>query len=34
LRRVAIVGIGITKFGRASDRTLQELAFEAGREAL
>jgi acetyl-CoA C-acetyltransferase len=32
--RVAIVGIGITKFGKASDRTLQELAFEAGREAL
>ncbi|MDJ0274313.1 MAG: thiolase domain-containing protein [Nitrososphaerota archaeon] len=34
MRRVAVVGIGITRFGRASDRTLQELAFEAGREAL
>jgi acetyl-CoA C-acetyltransferase len=31
---VAVVGIGITKFGRASDITLHELAFEAGREAL
>ncbi|MCS7095300.1 MAG: thiolase domain-containing protein [Thaumarchaeota archaeon] len=33
-RRVAIVGIGLTAFGRRSDASLSELAFEAGREAL
>ncbi|MEN3047705.1 MAG: thiolase domain-containing protein [Candidatus Caldarchaeales archaeon] len=33
-RRVAVVGIGITRFGRRSDASLSELAFEAGREAI
>ena len=31
---VAVVGVGITRFGRRSDTTLQELASEAGRMAL
>jgi len=34
MSRVGIVGIGHTKFGRRSDATVQELAFEAYREAL
>lgn len=34
MERVAIVGVGITRFGRRSDKSLQELAFEAGRAAL
>ncbi len=32
--RVGIIGIGHTVFGRRSDATVQELAFEAWREAL
>jgi len=34
MTRVGIVGIGHTAFGRRSDATVQELAFEAYREAL
>jgi acetyl-CoA C-acetyltransferase len=34
MTRVGIVGIGHTAFGRRSDATVQELAFEAFREAL
>ncbi|MCS7117411.1 MAG: thiolase domain-containing protein [Thaumarchaeota archaeon] len=33
-RRVAIVGIGLTPFGKRSDASISELAFEAGREAI
>jgi len=33
-RRVGIVGVGHSKFGRRDDVTLQELAFEAVKEAL
>ena len=34
MTRVGVVGIGHTVFGRRSDATVQELAFEAYREAL
>jgi glycosyltransferase involved in cell wall biosynthesis len=34
MNRVGILGIGHTVFGRRSDATVQELAFEAYREAL
>ena len=34
MRRVGIIGIGHGTFGRRSDATVQELAFEAFREAL
>ena len=34
MSRVGIVGIGHTVFGRRSDATVQELAFEAWRDAL
>jgi len=34
LRRVAIIGVGHSKFGRRHDALLQELAFEAVKEAL
>ena len=34
MSRVGIVGIGHTVFGRRSDATVQELAFEAYRAAL
>lgn len=34
MSRVGIVGIGHTKFGRRSDASVQELAYEAYREAL
>jgi len=34
LRRAAIVGVGHTKFGRAVDKQLQELAWEAIKQAL
>ena len=34
MTRVGIIGIGHTAFGRRSDATVQELAFEAYREAL
>mgnify|MGYP000666253068 CR=1 FL=1 len=33
-RKVAIIGVGNSKFGRRDDVTVQELAFEAVREAL
>jgi acetyl-CoA C-acetyltransferase len=34
MTRVGIVGIGHTKFGRRSDATVQEIAYEAYRDAL
>ena len=34
MSRVGIVGVGHGRFGRRSDATVQELAFEAFREAL
>ena len=34
MRRVAIIGVGHSKFGRRHDALLQELAFEAVKEAL
>jgi len=34
MKRVGVVGIGHGKFGRRSDATVQELAFEAYRDAL
>ncbi len=34
MRRVAVVGVGHGKFGQRSDATVQELAFEAYRDAL
>ncbi len=34
MSRVGIIGIGHTRFGRRGDATVQELAFEAYREAL
>jgi acetyl-CoA C-acetyltransferase len=34
MSRVGIIGIGHTVFGRRSDATVQELAFEAYRAAL
>ncbi len=34
MRRVGVVGVGHTPFGRRSDANVQELAFEAYREAL
>ena len=34
MNRVGVVGVGHTVFGRRSDATVQELAFEAYREAL
>ena len=34
MTRVGIIGIGHTVFGRRSDATVQELAYEAYRDAL
>lgn len=34
MRKVAIVGVGLSKFGRSSDMNLKELAFTAVREAI
>ncbi|KPV65333.1 MAG: acetyl-CoA acetyltransferase [Candidatus Bathyarchaeota archaeon BA1] len=34
MRRVAIVGVGQTKFGRRNDASIREIAFEAFKEAL
>ena len=34
MARVGVVGIGHGRFGRRSDATVQELAFEAWRDAL
>jgi len=34
MRRVAIIGVGNSKFGRRDDALIQEIAFEAFREAL
>ncbi|BBD72905.1 acetyl-CoA acetyltransferase [Sulfodiicoccus acidiphilus] len=33
-RKVAVVGYGLTKFGRRTDASLEELAWEAGHEAI
>ena len=34
MERIGVVGIGHGPFGRRSDATVQELAFEAFREAV
>ncbi|RLG91574.1 MAG: thiolase domain-containing protein [Candidatus Hecatellales archaeon] len=34
MRRVAVVGVGMTKFGVLADKSLREMAFEAFKEAL
>jgi hypothetical protein len=33
-RRVGIIGVGVSKFGRRDDVTVRELAWESIREAL